>query len=40
MSTLVNSEDPDQMSQNVVFNQDLHCLLRSKQSSGTEVNLE
>ena len=30
--TLPNSEDPDEMPHNVVFYQDLHCLLRQKQS--------
>ena len=28
MGILANSEDPDEMPQNVVFNQGLHCLLR------------
>ena len=28
MGTLANSEDPDQMLQNVAFKQDLHCFLR------------
>ena len=37
--TLANNEDPDEMPQNAIIHQDLHCLLRSKQSSGTEVHL-
>ena len=42
MSTLANSEDPDKMQHNAAFYLGLHCLLRSKQSSGTEIqhNLE
>ena len=42
MDTLANSEDPDEMQQNAAFHQGLHCLLRLKQSSGTEIhrNLE
>ena len=27
---LVNSEDPDEMSQNAMFHQGLHCLLKTK----------
>ena len=40
--TLANREDPDEMQQKAAFHQDLHCLLRLKQSSGTEIhhNLE
>ena len=33
MSTLVNSEDPDEMQHNAAFHQGLHCLLRRKRSS-------
>ena len=43
MGTLANSEDPaDEMQHNAAFHQGLHCLLRSKESSGTEIhhNLE
>ena len=36
MSILANSKDPDEM-QHVAFHQHLHCLLRLKPSSGTEV---
>ena len=36
MGTFANSEDPDQMQHNAAFHQGLHCLLRLKQSSGTE----
>ena len=36
--TLANSEDPDEMQHNAAFHQDLHCLLRSKQSLGTEIH--
>ena len=38
MGTLVNSEDPDEMQHNAAFHQGLHCLLRLKQSSGTEIH--
>ena len=38
MGTLANSEDPSEMQHNAAFQQDLHCLLRSKQPSGTEVH--
>ena len=31
-----NSEDPDEMQHNAAFHQDLHCLLRLKQPSGTD----
>ena len=34
-----NNEDPDKMLHNVTFHQGLHCLLRQKRSSGTEINL-
>ena len=37
MSILANSEDPDEMPQNMAFHQHLPCLLRLKPSSGTEV---
>ena len=42
MGTLVNGEDPDEMQHNAAFHQGLHCLLRLKQPSGTEIhhNLE
>ena len=42
MVTLANSEDPDEMQHNAAFHQSPHCLLRSKQPSGTEKhhNLE
>ena len=40
--TLANSKDPDEMQHNAAFHQGLHCLLRLKQTSGTEIhhNLE
>ena len=38
MGTLANSEDPAEMPQNAAFHQNLHCLLREIQSSGTEVH--
>ena len=37
MCTLTNSEDPDKMPHNAAFHQCLHLMLRSKQSSGTEI---
>ena len=42
MGTLAKSEDPDEMQHNAAFHQGLHCLLRFKQPSGTEIhqNLE
>ena len=42
MGTLANCGDPDEMQQNAAFHQGLHCLLRLKQPSGTEIhyNLE
>ena len=42
MGTLANSEDPDEMQHNAAFHQGLHCLLRFRQTSGTEKhqNLE
>ena len=38
MGTLPNSEDTDEMQHNAAFHQSLHCLLRSKQNSGTEIH--
>ena len=35
---LASSEDPDEMPHNKAFHQGLHCLLRLKQSSGTEIH--
>ena len=42
MGTLANSKDPDEMLHNASFHQSLHCLIRLKQPSGTEIyhNLE
>ena len=42
MGTLANSDDPDEMQHDAAFHQGLHCLLRLKQPSGTEIhqNLE
>ena len=42
MGTLANSEDPDEMQRDAAFHQGLHCLLRLKRPSGTEIhhNLE
>ena len=42
MGTSTNSEDPDKMPHMAAFHQVLHCLLRLKQSSETEIyhNLE
>ena len=37
MYTLANSEDVDEMPQNVAFHQGLHCLLRQKQFSEKEI---
>ena len=38
MGTLANSENPDEMPQNVAFHQGLHvCLLTQKRSPGTEI---
>ena len=34
----VNSEDPDEMAHKVAFHQRLHCFLRRKQFSGTEMH--
>ena len=38
MGTLANSKDPDEMQHNAAFHQGLHCLLRLKQPSGTEIH--
>ena len=38
MGTLTNSEDPDEMQHHAAFHQDLHCLLRLKQLSRTEIH--
>ena len=38
MRTLANSEDPDEMPHDVAFHQDLHCLLKQKQSSEKKYN--
>ena len=41
MGILTSSEDPDEMQHIAAFHLGLHCLLRLKQSSGTEIhNLE
>ena len=37
MSTLTNSEDPDEMPHTVAFHQCLHCLLRQNLSSEKEI---
>ena len=37
MRTLANSEDPDEIPHYVTFHQDLHCLLRRKQSLEREI---
>ena len=37
MGTFANSKDPDEMSLNTSFHQDLHCLLRHNQSSEKEI---
>ena len=39
MGTLTNSEGPDEMQHNAAFNRGLHCLLRLKQPSGTEIKI-
>ena len=39
MGTLANSEDQDEMQHDAAFNQDLHSLLRLKQPSGTDIDL-
>ena len=38
MGTLANSADPDEMQHNAAFHQGLHCLLRLKQPSGTDIH--
>ena len=35
---MVNIEDPDEMQHYAAFHQGLHCLLRLKQPSGTEIH--
>ena len=35
--TLANSEDPDEMQHDATFHQDLHFLLRQKQSKGAKI---
>ena len=37
MGTLARSEDPDEMQHDAAFHQGLHCLLRLKQTSRTEI---
>ena len=39
MGTLANSGNPDEMQHIAAFYQGLHCLLKFKQSSGTEIHL-
>ena len=36
--TLANSADQDELQHNAAFHQGLNCLLRFKQSLGTEIN--
>ena len=38
MGTLAKSEEPDETQHCAAFHQRLHCLLRLKQPSGTEIN--
>ena len=38
MSILIDNEDLDEMQHNSAFHQGLHCMLRLKQSSGTEIH--
>ena len=38
MGTLTNSEDPDEMQHYAAFHHGLHCWLRLRQPSGTEVH--
>ena len=42
LGTLANGEDPDEIQHDAAFHQGLHCLLRLKQPSVTEIhhNLE
>ena len=35
---LANSEDPEEMQHYAAFHQGLHCLLKLKQPSGTEIH--
>ena len=37
--SLANTEDPGEIQHNAAFHQGLHCLLRLKQSSLTEIKL-
>ena len=37
MGTLANNEDLDEMQHYAAFHQGLHCLLRLKRPSGTEI---
>ena len=39
MGTSANSEDPDEMLHNAAFHRELHCFLRLKQPTGTEIHL-
>ena len=38
MGTFANSEDTDEIQHNAAFHQGLHCLIRLKQPSGTEIH--
>ena len=38
MGSEANSEDPDEMPHNAAFHQGLHCLLRFKEHSETEIH--
>ena len=38
MGTLANNEDPDEMQHKAALYLGLHCFLRLKQSSGTEID--
>ena len=38
MGTLANSEYPDEIEHNTAFHHGLHCLLRLKQPSGTDIH--
>ena len=38
MGSLANNEDPDEMQLNAAFHLGLHCLLRLKQISGTDIH--